>query len=106
MAEKVSTFLQTGGTVMIEAGTGIGKSLAYLVPAAISRKKIIISTATKNLQDQLIDQDIPLLRELTGTNPQVAVLKGRSNYLCRHRFRLFTRQASFSSSQENKMCSK
>lgn len=96
MAETVLAFLEKGGTAVIEAGTGIGKSLAYLVPAALFRRKIIISTATKNLQDQLLNQDIPLLREITGTSPRVTVLKGRQNYLCRRRFKLFTRQATFS----------
>lgn len=95
MAEKVLSFLREGGISVIEAGTGIGKSLAYLIPSALSRKKVIISTATKNLQDQLISQDIPLLREITGISPRVTVLKGRQNYLCRRRFKMFTRQTTF-----------
>lgn len=68
--------------LIIEAGTGIGKTFAYLVPAFLSGGKIIISTATKNLQDQLFTKDIPMIRDALNVPVTLAMLKGRSNYLC------------------------
>jgi len=101
MAERAREFFASGGFSVIEAGTGVGKSLAYLVPAILSGKKTIVATATKNLQDQLLDQDIPMLKSLTGTNPNVALLKGRKNYLCLRKYRALSRQRSlFSESGE------
>ena len=72
---------------MVQAGTGTGKSLAYLVPAALSGKKVVVATATKALQDQLADKDLPLVEEGLGLPAPLdfAVLKGRSNYVCRQR---------------------
>jgi ATP-dependent DNA helicase DinG len=94
MAERARDFFDSGGFAVIEAGTGVGKSLAYLVPAVLSGKKTIVATATKNLQDQLLDQDIPMLKSLTGANPSVALLKGRRNYLCLRKYRALSRQRS------------
>jgi ATP-dependent DNA helicase DinG len=68
--------------LIVEAGTGIGKTFAYLVPAFLSGGKIIISTATKNLQDQLFTKDIPMIRDALNVPVTLAMLKGRSNYLC------------------------
>jgi len=68
--------------IIVEAGTGIGKTFAYLVPAFLSGGKIIISTATKNLQDQLFTKDIPMIRDALKVPVSLAMLKGRSNYLC------------------------
>jgi ATP-dependent DNA helicase DinG len=68
--------------LIVEAGTGIGKTFAYLVPAFLSGGKIIISTATKNLQDQLFTKDIPMIRDALKVPVTLAMLKGRSNYLC------------------------
>ena len=68
--------------LIVEAGTGIGKTFAYLVPAFLSGGKIIISTATKNLQDQLFTKDIPMIRDALKVPVSLAMLKGRSNYLC------------------------
>ncbi|CAM8298944.1 ATP-dependent DNA helicase [Candidatus Methylopumilus planktonicus] len=68
--------------LIVEAGTGIGKTFAYLVPAFLSGGKIIISTATKNLQDQLFTKDIPMIRDALNVPVTLALLKGRSNYLC------------------------
>ncbi|MEJ2385407.1 MAG: ATP-dependent DNA helicase [Xanthomonadales bacterium] len=73
---------------MIEAGTGIGKTLAYLVPALLSGERVIISTGTKTLQDQLFFRDLPLVRTALGSAAVTALLKGRANYLCLHRMRL------------------
>ena len=78
---------------MVEAGTGVGKSLAYLVPAALfalkNNTRVLISTNTINLQDQLIKKDIPDLCAALGLDLRASVLKGRSNYLCPRRLDLF-----------------
>ena len=84
MTRLVARALSTKQPVIIEAGTGVGKSLAYLVPAALSGQRVVIATATKNLQDQLATKDAPLATaHAPGT--RLAVLKGKSNYLCRNR---------------------
>ena len=88
MAEAVERNLAGGGTLVVEAGTGIGKTLAYLVPALLSGERTIISTGTKTLQDQLFFRDLPLVRETLGLSIQPALLKGRANYLCLHRMQL------------------
>lgn len=88
MAEKVAEALQNGTILIAEAGTGTGKTFAYLAPAILSGQKVFISTGTKNLQDQLFNRDLPTLRKVLGVPFQAAVLKGRSNYLCHHRLGL------------------
>ena len=88
MADAVERNLDRGGTLVVEAGTGIGKTLAYLVPVLLSGQRSIISTGTKTLQDQLFFRDLPLVRETLGLNIQPALLKGRANYLCLHRMQL------------------
>jgi ATP-dependent DNA helicase DinG len=88
MAEAVEQTLARGGTLVVEAGTGIGKTLAYLVPALLSGERVIISTGTKTLQDQLFFKDLPLVRESLGLSLRPALLKGRANYLCLHRMQL------------------
>ena len=85
MAEDVAALLERGGSLIAEAGTGTGKTFAYLVPALLSRQKLIISTGTRNLQDQLFLRDLPRLREAMASPASVALLKGRANYLCAHR---------------------
>ena len=85
MAQSVARILAQGGVLICEAGTGIGKTFAYLVPALLSGQKIIISTGTKNLQDQLFHRDLPLIRDALAVPANVALLKGRANYLCTHR---------------------
>jgi len=86
MLRSTARAISDGRHYMIEAGTGIGKSLAYLIPAAIwatkNQQRVVISTNTINLQDQLISKDIPLLLETLDLNCRASVLKGRSNYLC------------------------
>ncbi|NOY23821.1 MAG: ATP-dependent DNA helicase [Acidobacteria bacterium] len=82
MAEAVSEAILNEENLVVEAGTGVGKTLAYLVPIFESGKSAVISTATKVLQHQLLEKDIPIVKEVTGLNPDVAILKGRSNYLC------------------------
>lgn len=89
VAEAVETLLRDEGALLCEAGTGIGKTFAYLVPAILSGRTTIISTATKNLQDQIAERDLPLVQEALGTDVKVAVMKGLGNYLCRRRYREF-----------------
>jgi ATP-dependent DNA helicase DinG len=84
MVRSVASAFSRRTTTIIEAGTGVGKSLAYLVPAAMSGHRVIISTATKNLQDQLASKDAPTVGA-HAPGLKVAVLKGRQNYLCRNR---------------------
>ncbi|MGD8275300.1 MAG: ATP-dependent DNA helicase, partial [Thiohalocapsa sp.] len=85
MAERVAAALDRGEHLICEAGTGTGKTFAYLVPALLSGRKVIVTTGTRNLQDQLFHRDLPALRRALGLPVQVALLKGRGNYLCRHR---------------------
>ncbi len=82
MAESVASAIKNQGQVVVEAGTGTGKTFAYLVPALLSGKKTIISTGSKNLQEQLFHRDLPLMTNALGFYGQVALLKGRANYLC------------------------
>ncbi len=78
----VATTLEHGGSLVVEAGTGIGKSLGYLVPAALSGKRVILSTGTRTLQDQLWERQVPFVRDELGIAIEATVLKGRTNYLC------------------------
>jgi ATP-dependent DNA helicase DinG len=87
MAEAVAKSIEAERHLVVQAGTGTGKSLAYLVPAILSGKRVVISTATKALQDQLAKKDLPFLQQHVGVPFEFAVLKGRSNYLCRQRIR-------------------
>ncbi len=88
MAERVGRALASGRSLVIEAGTGIGKTFAYLVPALRSGRRVIISTGTRNLQDQLFERDLPTVCAALGRPVAVALLKGRANYLCLHRLAL------------------
>ncbi|MCB2261829.1 MAG: ATP-dependent DNA helicase [Candidatus Thiosymbion ectosymbiont of Robbea hypermnestra] len=85
MAEAVAAALAAGATLICEAGTGTGKTFAYLVPALLSGRKVLVSTGTRNLQDQLFQRDLPLVREVLEVPVRIAMLKGRGNYLCRYR---------------------
>ena len=87
MAEAVYRALVEGGHLLVEAGTGTGKTLAYLVPALAVSERIIISTGTKNLQEQLLLKDIPFLEKALGRKLRVASMKGRSNYVCLYRLK-------------------
>lgn len=89
VTEAVERVLDRGGVLLCEAGTGIGKTFAYLVPALLSGQKVVISTATKTLQDQIAYRDLPLVQSVLGTAAPVRVMKGLSNYLCKRRFREF-----------------
>ncbi len=85
MAELVAQAIANETTLVVEAGTGTGKTYAYLAPALLSGKRVLVSTATKALQDQLYLRDLPRLVGLLGVPIRIALLKGRSNYLCTHR---------------------
>jgi ATP-dependent DNA helicase DinG len=82
MAELVHNAFETHHHAIVEAGTGTGKTLAYLIPAICSGRRVVISTATKSLQEQLFQKDIPFLQKHFAPNLKVAVMKGRSNFLC------------------------
>jgi ATP-dependent DNA helicase DinG len=85
MAQAVAQTVEAGGSLVVEAGTGVGKTFAYLVPVLLSGHRALISTATKALQDQLFARDLPRLTQALGLPVRVALLKGRSSYLCIHR---------------------
>jgi len=85
MAEAVAAAIDDSEALVVEAGTGVGKTFAYLVPVLLSGKRTLVSTATKNLQDQLFFRDLPRLRDALSLPATVALLKGRASYLCRHR---------------------
>ena len=88
MAEAVGEALATLSHLVVEAGTGTGKTFAYLVPALLSHRRVVISTGTRNLQDQLYNRDLPTVAAAIGRPVRVALLKGRANYLCEHRLAL------------------
>ena len=85
MAEAVGDALEHRTQLVVEAGTGTGKTFAYLVPALLSGRRVIVSTGTRTLQDQLYHRDLPMVGQALGRPVRVALLKGRANYLCRHR---------------------
>ena len=85
MAELVAAAFREKRHLLVEAGTGTGKTLAYLVPALLSGRRVVISTGTKNLQEQLYYQDIPFLERHMGRRLRVCYMKGRNNYLCRQK---------------------
>ncbi|NUP08702.1 MAG: ATP-dependent DNA helicase [Polyangiaceae bacterium] len=87
MADAVSRALDNDSVLLCEAGTGIGKTLAYLVPAILSGRRVVISTATRALQDQITARDVPAIGAALGRMPDVAIAKGLSNYVCLRRLR-------------------
>jgi ATP-dependent DNA helicase DinG len=93
MAEHVAAALEGRETLIVEAGTGTGKTFAYLVPALVSGRRVIVSTGTRALQDQLYHRDLPAICGALGRPVRVALLKGRSNYLCKHRLEIAEQQA-------------
>lgn len=86
LAEAVADNLTGDGILLAEAGTGTGKTFAYLLPLLASGKKGLVSTATRNLQEQIFSKDLPLVRKVLGSPARVALLKGRRNYLCHHHY--------------------
>jgi ATP-dependent DNA helicase DinG len=97
MAEAVARAIREGGQLVAEAGTGTGKTFAYLIPALLSGGKVIVSTGTKTLQDQLFSRDLPLVRDALKVPISVALLKGRSNYVCHYHLERARLQDSFAS---------
>jgi len=93
MAEHVAAALAGHDQLIIEAGTGTGKTFAYLGPALLSGRRVIVSTGTKALQDQLFHRDLPAICSALGRPVRVALLKGRANYLCKHRLDVAEQQA-------------
>ena len=89
MAASVAGTIENGGTLLAEAGTGTGKTLAYLIPAILSRQRVLVSTGTKNLQEQIFFKDLPALRDALGVPFTATLMKGRGNYLCLHRWDMF-----------------
>src|SRR3569623_884530 len=85
MALAVARAIVEGGALVVEAGTGVGKTFSYLVPALLSGERVLLSTATKTLLDQLFGRDLPRLVEALGLPVRTALLKGRASYLCLHR---------------------
>ncbi|MEO7391360.1 MAG: ATP-dependent DNA helicase [Ramlibacter sp.] len=94
MALAVARTIQDGGALVVEAGTGVGKTFSYLVPALLSGERVLLSTATKTLQDQLYGRDLPRLVEALGLPVRTALLKGRGSYLCLHRMELARQEAA------------
>ncbi|HEX3396361.1 MAG TPA: ATP-dependent DNA helicase [Steroidobacteraceae bacterium] len=94
MAKAVGAALARLEPLIVEAGTGTGKTFAYLIPALLSGRSVIISTGTRTLQDQLFRRDVPMLAKALGLPAKLALLKGRTNYLCRHRLELAAQQGS------------
>ncbi|MFM1881286.1 MAG: hypothetical protein RLZZ344_1520 [Pseudomonadota bacterium] len=100
LASAIWQAINARQTLVAEAGTGVGKTFAYLVPALVSGRKAIVSTASKTLQDQLFGRDIPKLLEILGLQRRVVRLKGRSNYLCLYRMEIGEQDARFSRAQD------
>jgi ATP-dependent DNA helicase DinG len=94
MALAVADAIEQGGALVVEAGTGVGKTFSYLVPALLSGERVLVSTATKTLQDQLFSRDLPGLVQSLGLPVRTALLKGRGSYLCLHRMDLARQDAS------------
>jgi ATP-dependent DNA helicase DinG len=85
MSEAVNQAINNKNNLLVEAGTGVGKTFAYLLPALISEQQVVVSTGTKNLQDQLFKRDLPAILKILELSPIIALLKGRNNYLCEYR---------------------
>lgn len=99
MAMAVCEAIETRTNLIVEAGTGVGKTFAYLIPALLSGKQVLLSTGSKNLQDQLFYKDLPALLSILQLHPKLALLKGRSNYLCQLRLEHAMEYAGRSSEQ-------
>jgi ATP-dependent DNA helicase DinG len=100
MAQAIFEAIERTEVLVAEAGTGTGKTFAYLVPALLAGGKVIVSTGTKTLQDQLFDRDLPAVREALATGTSAALLKGRANYVCLYRLKRAAGEARFASREE------
>jgi ATP-dependent DNA helicase DinG len=100
MALAILEAIEHSGTLAVEAGTGTGKTVAYLVPALLAGGKVIVSTGTKTLQDQLYDRDLPAVRDALAAGATAALLKGRANYACLYRMERALAEARFGTREE------
>jgi ATP-dependent DNA helicase DinG len=100
LADRVADAIAHQGRLIAESGTGTGKTLAYLVPALLSEKRILLSTGTKTLQEQLFKRDLPMVVGALGVTRKRSLLKGRANYLCRYRLAAATEQAPLLSARD------
>ena len=100
MAEAICEAIETTSILVAEAGTGTGKTFAYLVPALLAGGKVIVSTGTKTLQDQLFDRDLPAVRNALATGASTALLKGRANYVCLYRLRRAGSEGRFAARED------
>ncbi|MCH8263702.1 MAG: DEAD/DEAH box helicase, partial [Proteobacteria bacterium] len=100
LAQTIAEVLSNGDSLVCEAGTGTGKTFAYLVPVLLSGKRVIISTGTKHLQDQLYYKDLPIVRKALNVPIVTALLKGRANYLCLHRLEYGDENFSYISKED------
>lgn len=100
MALRIERAINEQSILVAEAGTGTGKTFAYLVPAMLAGGKVVVSTGTKTLQDQLFNKDVPTVRAALGAPIRVALLKGRSNYLCHYHLELASREGRFVSRED------
>jgi ATP-dependent DNA helicase DinG len=100
MSQAIGEAIESTGVLVAEAGTGTGKTFAYLAPALLAGGKVIVSTGTKTLQDQLFDRDLPAVRAALASGASIALLKGRANYVCLYRLRRATREGRFASREE------
>jgi ATP-dependent DNA helicase DinG len=100
MSEAIGEAIENTAVLVAEAGTGTGKTFAYLVPALLAGGKVIVSTGTKTLQDQLFDRDLPAVRAALASGATVALLKGRANYVCLYRLRRAAREGRFATRDE------
>ena len=100
LAEAIGAAIRDQSMLVAEAGTGTGKTYAYLVPALLAGGRVVISTGTRNLQDQLYERDLPQVRDALGVQAQIALLKGRSNYICRFHLRRHLSEGRFTRRQD------
>ncbi len=103
LSDAIDQVLHNKQTLVAEAGTDIGKTFAYLVPVLLSGKKTVISTGTRHLQDQLFHRDLPVVKKSLNIELPVALLKGRSNYLCLHRLRIANQQGYLTSETQDQL---
>lgn len=100
MAQRIAAAIQSHGVLVAEAGTGTGKTFAYLVPALLAGGKAIVSTGTKTLQDQLFQRDLPMVRDALKAPATIALLKGRANYVCHYHLERARTEGRFLSREE------
>jgi ATP-dependent DNA helicase DinG len=100
MSQAIGEAIENTAVLVAEAGTGTGKTFAYLVPALLAGGKVIVSTGTKTLQDQLFDRDLPAVRAALASGATIALLKGRANYVCLYRLRRAAREGRFATRDE------